>query len=98
MRKRPLASKDGRRGWGGAGGLRGQPAGGGRAVSSGRTLVAVGSAESRVAGAGEVAVRLADATPPGAAHVRRDVTHSLCRLVCRHGDRATVNYCKGGGG
>lgn len=55
--------------------------------------MAVDAAEPRVAGAAEVPGGLAEAAPPRAAHVGRDVPHAG-RVVGRHGDRAAVNDCR----
>lgn len=57
------------------------------------TLVAVGAGEALVAGAGEVAPRLAVALAVGPAHVGRNVAHApLFRAVARHSDGAAVNH------
>lgn len=53
----------------------------------------VDAAEARVAHAAEVAIRQADAAPPGAADVGGDVAH-FRRVVARHGDRAAVDHCE----
>lgn len=56
------------------------------------TLVAVGSGESRLAGAAEVAGGEAHAAAVRAAHVGRDVPHPPLGVVGRHGNRAAVNH------
>lgn len=70
-----------------------QSAASGLRVQRRLTLVAVGAAESRIAGAAEVSGRETPAAAVGAAYIGRDVPHPSLGVVGRHGNRAAVDHC-----
>lgn len=57
------------------------------------TLVTIQATETRIADAGEVSRRLADAAPSRAADVGGDVPHPI-RVIGRYSNGAAVNHCE----